>query len=161
LSSATRQDTCQQCKQTIWLIPDSNGSGAKWFDGSKHMRCLAAGLWPAQGQAEHKPQGQYEKPQAMTARIINRRYQLQQLAVELGVRPDWHEPDEQEVTAECRGSSFDNAGFGSTEYESSALHRYGHGGPVEQYVILKKDGWPVAEINLATLFAMACGWEGS
>lgn len=33
-----------------------------------------------------------------------------------GVRPDWHEPDEQEVTAKIVGESFDNAG-GSGEME--------------------------------------------
>ena len=65
--------------------------------------------------------------------------QLKALAKELGVRDDWHEPDEQEVDAVVHGNTFDNAGF---EYE--------------KHVIIKKDGEPVARINLATLLAFAC-----
>ena len=37
--------------------------------------------------------------------------QIARLAQRLGVRPDWHEPDEQEVTARVFGVLFDNAGF--------------------------------------------------
>lgn len=32
--------------------------------------------------------------------------QLKDVAIRLGVRPDWHEPDEQEVTAQVHGSCF-------------------------------------------------------
>jgi hypothetical protein len=92
------------------------------------------------------------------ARIDNTE-QLQRLARKLGVRPDWHEPDEQEVTALVLGNSFDNAGFwpydprvpedrcvGSLDSEC-----------LEMYVELRQAGEPVAHINLATLLAMACG----
>ena len=41
---------------------------------------------------------------------ITSRARFVALAGELGVRMDWHEPDEQEVTAKVRGVSFDNAG---------------------------------------------------
>lgn len=86
--------------------------------------------------------------------------ELKVVAAKLGVRPDWHEPEEQEVTAKVYGQSFDNAGtwpmdldragdrFAATAPESEAL---------EMYVELHKDGLPVAIVNLATLFAMACG----
>jgi hypothetical protein len=85
---------------------------------------------------------------------ITERSELVALAKELGVRPDWHEPDEQELGAEVHGTSFDNAGFWpADEYrdlDPSIL---------EQYVILHQDGKPVAAVNLATLFAWATGYE--
>jgi hypothetical protein len=93
---------------------------------------------------------------------INKRDDLVALANELGVRRDWHEPDDRGVTAEVRGASFDNAGFWGIKEEAGFLARHGHRGAVavEMYVTLYKDGEPVAEVNLATLFAMATGYEG-
>jgi hypothetical protein len=84
----------------------------------------------------------------MTIRRIIAPVQLRDLAVELGVRPDWHEPDEQEVGAEVYGESFDNAGFWGAE-------RLVSGPGMEMWVRLYKDGQPVADVNLATLFAWA------
>ena len=86
---------------------------------------------------------------------ITRRWELKELANELGVRPNWHEPDEQEVTASTHGVSFDNAGFWGQEYRSS----FDGAEYTEQYVILHKDGEPVAAVNLATLFAWATGYD--
>lgn len=40
---------------------------------------------------------------------IDTRAQLVALAGKLGVRPDWHEPDNQDVLATVEGQSFDNA----------------------------------------------------
>jgi hypothetical protein len=93
---------------------------------------------------------------------INTRDDLVKLAKVLGVSRDWHEPDEQEVTAEVRGKSFDNAGFGSLQDEIEMLTRHGARGSeaVEMYVILYQDGQPAAEVNLATLFAWATGYQG-
>lgn len=82
-------------------------------------------------------------------RRINSTLQLQELAVELGVRFDWHEPDEQEVCARVFGSSFDNAGFWG-EGTDDRPH-------AEMWVRLYQHDEPVADVNLATLFAMACG----
>lgn len=80
-------------------------------------------------------------------------HQLQEVASMLGVRPDWHEPDEQEVSAKFDGHCFDNAGFWpSSEVSKSIAENEGS----EMCVILKKAGQPVAMINLATLFAIAC-----
>lgn len=86
---------------------------------------------------------------------IRDRAQLVALAEKLGVRPDWHEPDEQEVTATTHGIGFDNAGFWGKEYRSS----YDGREFTEQYVILHKEGSPVAAVNLATLFAWATGYD--
>lgn len=86
---------------------------------------------------------------------IRSKAELVKLADELGVRPDWHEPDEQEVTATTHGVSFDNAGFWGQEYRSSFDDREF----TEQYVILHKDDSPVAAVNLATLFAWATGYD--
>jgi hypothetical protein len=84
---------------------------------------------------------------------IHERRELQALAARLRVRPDWHEPDEQEVTAIVWGDDFDNAGFWGHNPDGS-LDTYGDGRQ-EFWVELSKDGQPVAEINLATLLAWA------
>lgn len=81
---------------------------------------------------------------------------LFQAAAKAKVRHDWHEPDEQDLTATVRGTSFDNAG---TENEKR--------------VIVKKEGRPIGKINLATLLSLGmellrregllcstCGGEG-
>jgi len=84
---------------------------------------------------------------------VRSREQLQQLAKRLKVRPDWHEPDEQELEAKIVGKGFDNAmgsGYGVTE----ALPEDQEG---EMNVVLFQDGEPCAAINLAWLLAWACG----
>lgn len=81
---------------------------------------------------------------------ITTRDELKKLADELGVRPDWHEPDEQNVTVTAKGHSFDNAGFWPEPTAS---------GLMERHVVIKKDGKPVAAVNLATLFAWATGYN--
>ena len=76
---------------------------------------------------------------------INTQAELAALALELGVRADWHEPDEQGVTAVIKGTCFDNAGFWPAA-DPRALNN-------EKYVELRKDGEPVAAVNLATLLS--------
>lgn len=74
--------------------------------------------------------------------------ELDAIARRLGVRADWHEPDEQDVHAQSvtkpqlavTDGSFDNAGHST----------------LEQMVLLYQDRVPVAEVALATLFAWAC-----
>lgn len=106
---------------------------------------------------------------------INTKADLKTLAQELGVRNDWHEPDEQGLDVVCFGGSFDNCGhwglehLSRREYESRArllkagntntVEDYGIEDPerfVEVFVVLYKEGRAIAEINLATLFAFAC-----
>ena len=91
------------------------------------------------------------------AKRIDTRKELTDLARELRVRDNWHEPDEQEVTARVHGDSFDNAGFWG--HWKGELDTFGDG-QQEMWVELFKDGQPVAEINLATLLAFATGYEG-
>lgn len=93
----------------------------------------------------------------MTIRKINSRAELLSLKKELGVRESWHEPDEQEVTVTVHGDDFDNAGFWGHR-EDGYLNTYG-GGSQEMWVQLYREGSPVAEVNLATLFAWATGYE--
>lgn len=84
-------------------------------------------------------------------RRITERSELVELAGELGVRVDWHEPDEQGVTASTHGVTFDNAGFWGKPYLSSFDgHEF-----TEQYAVLYRGDEPVAAVNLATLFAWA------
>jgi hypothetical protein len=91
---------------------------------------------------------------------INTKAELQDLARELGVRPDWHEPDEQGVTAFVSGHSFDNAGFWGVGGTGTLPSVY-----QEMWVTVSRqsdyDGnfIPVAEVNLAMLFAWSCGYE--
>jgi len=83
---------------------------------------------------------------------ISTKAELIEVAQELGVRPDWHEPDEQEVTATTHGLNFDNAGFWGEP-------RSAYKGHEERHVALYREGRAVAAVNLATLFAWATGWE--
>lgn len=109
---------------------------------------------------------------------INTRAELQVLARELGVRPDWHEPDEQGLTAIVFGENFDNAGHWGLEHLGrrqieACKHLWNPSKTVgsgeienpekfcEMFVVLYKDDKAVAEVDLATLFAFACGtYEG-
>lgn len=111
-------------------------------------------------------------------RRVNTRAGLQELAKELGVRDSWHEPDEQDVRAMVFGKTFDNAGFWGlrhlAERETVARTRLwnpkktSEGGIiedaeqfVEMFVVLYQNDEAVAEIDLAALFAFACGtYEG-
>jgi len=77
-------------------------------------------------------------------REIMTKKQLQQLAKDLDVRADWHEPDEQDVSVEIFGERFDNAGVADE---------------ISVYIIRNEK--LIARVNLATLFAFACGtYEG-
>lgn len=89
-------------------------------------------------------------------RKINTRAELIELARELGMRQDWHEPDEQNVTAYVTGRelSFDNAMGGGDERE---LHVVLCEHVVENGVARR--GRDIAVVNLATLFAWATGYE--
>jgi hypothetical protein len=86
---------------------------------------------------------------------IQTREDLRKVAALLGVRNDWHEPDEQDVTAKVMGRSFDNAGFWPREMYRD-LHKRAPGA-IEMYVEIVQDGNVVAQVNLATLLAMAAG----
>jgi hypothetical protein len=80
---------------------------------------------------------------------INSQSELAELAVQFGTRPDWHEPDEQGLTAHVFGFSFDNAGsWGQAAQHMTEASR-------ELWVRLYKDNVPVADVNLATLFSWA------
>lgn len=87
-------------------------------------------------------------------RIENAR-ELRALADRLRVRPDWHEPDEQELTARVEGESFDNAGHWPPSEVRSGREWTG-----ELCVIISQDGRDVAAVNLASLLAMASYPDG-
>ena len=81
-------------------------------------------------------------------RVIESLPALRRLAADLKVRHDWHEPDEQDLTARVEGVTFDNAGFWPASEAGLAAP--------ELHVVLTQDGHDVACVNLATLFAWAC-----
>jgi hypothetical protein len=87
---------------------------------------------------------------------ITSKRQLKDLAKQLGVRDDWHEPDEQNIEAKVFGKIFDNAGIYGLSLDIPTEQK-------EIYVVLYQNKKPVAEIDLATLFAFACdtyfGWQ--
>ena len=95
----------------------------------------------------------------MTARIISTREQLRQFATHHGLRPDWHEPDEQGITAEVRGQGLDNA-LPTGEWYGLAGMRPGDHPRAELHVVFYRatryeyPGEPVAVVNLANL----CAW---
>lgn len=83
-------------------------------------------------------------------RTITERHELVELARELKVRDDWHEPDEQDLTARVYGNVFDNAMGPGFE------HAYGPDKEfLEMFVELRKNHVPIAQVSLATLFAWA------
>lgn len=97
-------------------------------------------------------------------KIITERQELVELAKELGVRPNWHEPDEQDLTALVDGHSFDDAGFwpngeGRVATELHVLLYKTEYNEVSGYN--ERSGEPIAAVNLTTLFAWATGYEES
>lgn len=73
--------------------------------------------------------------------------QLAEFHRQVGTRPDWHEPDEQDLEARVFGMSFDNAGFWARSELTYQIHE-------EQHVVFYVRGFPVAALNLASL----CSW---
>lgn len=94
---------------------------------------------------------------------INSRDELINFAVTHGLRIDWHEPDEENITASVDGTSFDNCGAWPLALVPAVRRE-----AVEMYVTLRKldtvdgravKGAPLAYVNLATLFAWATGYQ--
>jgi len=92
---------------------------------------------------------------------ITTRDDLTALANQLGMREDWHEPGELEVTAKVSGTDFDNAGnWGAAELARVISARPGKPRSLEMWVTLLHEGIPVAEVSLADLFTFATGFTG-
>lgn len=72
---------------------------------------------------------------------------LEQLRQDLGCRPDWHEPDEQDVNAYLQGAHLDNA-MGACADPERACGEFN--------VVITREDKPVAVVNLAYLLAWAC-----
>ena len=95
----------------------------------------------------------------MGMKLINSAKELNELAKELRVRPDWHEPDEQEVNARIIGSHLDNAmGADPDADEKVDVSHYPDGSVRtlhwgEYNVVITKEGKDVAVVNLAELLA--------
>jgi hypothetical protein len=82
-------------------------------------------------------------------RVIHTREEFRDLATRLGVRADWHEPDEQDVSARVEGESFDNAGFWPQSTTRPIPAEI-----LEMHVVITCDGEDAAVVNLANL----CAW---
>ncbi len=79
------------------------------------------------------------------------RTKLRAFAEKYHLREDWHEPDEQGVSAVVRGRELDNAFGDGGGFEGER--------PFEKVVVLKVNGEDTLQINLATLLALACQSE--
>jgi len=95
---------------------------------------------------------------------ITSRTELIELARVLGVRSDWHEPDEQDLGATVGGVSFDNAGFwpprgdaSDPPPEAGELHVVLWRTEVIAGITYHVE--PLAAVNLATLFSWATGHD--
>lgn len=86
---------------------------------------------------------------------INSVAQLKALAAEHGASEDWHH---QPFTALVTGKDFENAGF-HNPFRPRLDPMFQEQG-VTLYVGEPENYTPVAVVNLATLFAFACGYEG-
>lgn len=88
---------------------------------------------------------------ALIGMVAEQRDALRAFAKKHGLRGDWHEPDEQGVSARVVGSKLDNA-FGSEIAPA--------GSPMSEFqefvVILKQEDGEELKINLANLLSMAC-----
>ena len=77
-------------------------------------------------------------PDWIITSLKNDKQRLKEWKAKAGVRENWHEPDEQQVTACVTGKYFDNAGTKN-----------------EQMVVLSSPNAGEFRINLATLCAIA------
>lgn len=98
-------------------------------------------------------------------KVISTRAELVALARELGVRADWHEPDEQKITVVINGThmQFDNATragqrFGEDDSHAE-LHATIHRIHWDDEYHTWRLGRAIAHVNLAMLFAWATGYD--
>lgn len=93
---------------------------------------------------------------------INSRAQLFEFAADHGLRPDWHEPDEQGINARIVGTHLDNA-MGSTMEtipRDDPSNPHGEFNVVLRRSVIDDETWAetfedIAVVNLATLLAWA------
>jgi len=86
-----------------------------------------------------------------TGRNLDTGTKLRRFAKRHGMRHDWHEPDEQGVTAKVVGSKLDNA-MGDEPYVMPW-----NGRVYEMVVCLKGPKGNTLNVNLATVLALAAG----
>ena len=85
--------------------------------------------------------------------VIDTARRLLKLVAKTMPRPDWHEPDEQELDARVRGNKFDNAmGDDYRVYWHDKEKGVKH---AEKVVEFRVDGKKALSVNLATLCALA------
>lgn len=110
-----------------------------------HWTILATGK-ESHGYGDRWPEVHPAQPYAGDAHLvkINTPAEMRYTALFLGVQPNWHEPDEQGVSARIIGDQLDNA-MGSTLNPTTT----------EINIVLTRNGQDVAVVNLATLLAFA------
>jgi len=84
---------------------------------------------------------------------------LASLADTLGLRSDWHEPDESDVTATLVNPTYKGGNlFNLRETKIRHLDN-AYTDRTEAYLAIYKDGEVKARINIATLLALASGYD--
>lgn len=128
-----------ECLKQVGLLYQWDGTGGNRIRVSMTM---------VDEERKIREEGRVEVKKLQDAyRVINTKEDLVEIAKFLKVRPDWHEPDEQMVDVRVVGSKFDNAGV-EGELAVRLLKEVLVSPGIFRNVA-------VAEINLATLFAIA------
>jgi hypothetical protein len=75
----------------------------------------------------------------------------------LGVRPDWHEPDEAEVSVAVVSPK--SEGGGNYNLVQTKIRRFDNAfsDKTEAHIVIYKEGKVAGRVNLAYLFSLACG----
>jgi hypothetical protein len=141
---------------TIWKVIDKRWARSLWlYDVELSAHADGNTPVPLYTFMTNTALGGYVKntpappPLPVEVRRINTRKEFLELKDELGMRDDWHEPDETDVDARVLGQSFDNAGFWPQSDSRVIPDEI-----LEMHVVFTKDGKDVAAVNLATL----CAW---
>jgi len=75
----------------------------------------------------------------------------------IGVRPDWHEPDESEVSVSIVSPKYvGNSTYKLTETKAKGFDN-AYGDKTEAHIVIYKDGKVAGKLNLCYLLSLACG----
>jgi hypothetical protein len=89
--------------------------------------------------------------------FINSQSALIALRDSMGVRTDWHEPDEQEVSVSIVSTKYvGNSTYNLTETKVRNFDN-AYGDKTEAHIVIYKNGCVAGKLNLAYLLSLACG----
>jgi hypothetical protein len=150
----TEPKLCYECDDG--QCPFCNGLCIEEETGDECGECCGSGECPeCEGRGElpdtSTPEPGPEPVKEVVTNIMQRELdELRAFASSNGLRPDWHEPEQQEVSASIVGDHLDNAC--GTDISADAVER-GH----QEYVVIlrSEQTFETLKVNLATLLALA------